>query len=306
MPKILITGSNGLLGQKLIEALRGLPGIELIATSKNQNRYPDPAGYTYAPLDITDPQAVGNCLQQYKPDAVIHTAAMTLVDFCEQNQDACWKVNVEATRSLVSACEKIKSHFIHLSSDFVFDGSRGPYREEDSPCPVNFYGKSKWESEKIVSAGRIPWTLLRTILVYGVTPSLSRSNIVLMVKNNLEQGKKIRIVNDQFRAPTLAEDLAFACKAAALQRKTGLYHISGPDLVSVYDATCTIAEVFGWNTALIEPIASAELKEPAKRPPKTGFILDKAKKDLGYHPHSLRQGLERVQKQITSFCGNKK
>lgn len=298
MTKILVTGSNGLLGQKLVASVRNRPEISLMATSRAQNAIASQSGYVFEAMDVMDPTRVAAVLKNYRPDTVINTAAMTEVDACEQERDRCRKLNVEAVHILVRECQKSGTHLIHLSTDFVFDGNAGPYREEDKPNPLSFYAQSKLESEIIVQKGKIPWTLVRTMLLYGVTEKSSRSNIVLWAKKKLENKEKIKVVTDQFRMPTLAEDLAAGCIAAALKKATGIYHISGKDLMSILELVTTVADFFGLDKSLIEPTDSASLNQPAKRPPKTGFILDKAARDLDYHPHSFHEGLVLVKKQL--------
>jgi dTDP-4-dehydrorhamnose reductase len=298
--KILITGSNGLLGQKIVYALLGKPGIEIIATSKGENRISKKNGYQYFPLDITNKTEVSELISKIKPDCIINTAAMTNVDACENDQPGCKALNVDAVQYLIDACKPLNTHFIHISTDFVFDGEAGPYREEDEPNPVSYYAWSKLESEKIVQASALDWAILRTIIIYGVVDDVQRSNLVLWTKSSLEQNKSINVITDQFRSPTLAEDLADACISAAEKRAKGIFHICGPekDFDSIINLVKRIADFYHLDKSLIQPISSAELNQPAKRPPKTGFILDKAKRDLNYHPHTLEEGLQIITLQL--------
>lgn len=296
--KILITGSNGLLGQKLIYLMRGRPGMELFATSKGENRTKERSGYQYLSLDITDEQAVLSLLDTLKPDCIIHTAAMTNVDECENNRESCKKLNVDAVKTIASWAAGNKSHIIHLSTDFVFDGEHGPYKEDDLPNPLSYYAWSKLESEKIVAESGADWTVLRTIIIYGVVDDAQRSNVVLWTKNSLEQQKKINVITDQYRSPTLAEDLAIACEQAALKRATGIFHISGKEVMSILEVVNRVADFFKLDKSFIHPVSSAELNQAAKRPARTGFILDKAERVLGYHPRTLLEGLAIVKKQL--------
>ena len=208
---ILITGSNGLLGQKLVDLLSNEENIQLIATAKGENRLPNQNGYIYQSLDITNPQQVNEVFATFQPQIVIHTAAMTNVDACESDLDGCNLLNVKAVEYLVEACEQHKSFFCHLSTDFIFDGESGPYNEEAKPNPISIYGESKLKAEQIVQSSKIRWAIARTVLVFGIVPDMSRTNIILWVKKSLEEGKQINVVTDQFRTPTLAEDLAMGC-----------------------------------------------------------------------------------------------
>jgi dTDP-4-dehydrorhamnose reductase len=294
---ILITGANGLLGQKLIELLQHDKHVNLIATTHRSLVTPLSRG-EFVTLDITQHDQVERTLGEIKPDVVINTAAMTNVDRCETEQEACWLANVTAVQFLIDACKKYNVHLIHLSTDFIFDGTHGPLDETALPNPVNYYGKSKLEAERLIQKSTISWCIIRTVLVYGITADMSRSNIVLWVKKSLEEGKIIHVVNDQWRTPTLAEDLAMGCYLAAKQKATGIYHISGKDFLSPYDIAIETAEFFKLDKSLITPTDSEQFKQPAARPLKTGFIIDKAIHDLHYVPHSFREGLALLKEQL--------
>jgi len=300
MKKILITGSNGLLGQKLVYALINRTDVELIATSKDENRLLKKDGYIYEALDITDKIQVRNIFSKHQPHTVINTAAMTNVDACETDKENCWKLNVTAVENIISAInyQSSHAHFIHLSTDFIFDGEAGPYKEEDEPKPLSYYGLSKYEGEKSIQKSGLKWTIIRTIIVYGIVDNMSRSNIVLWAKGALEKGQKINVVDDQFRSPTLAEDLADGCILAAMKEATGIYNISGKNTMSILELVYTVADFYGLDKSLVTPIKSNTLNQPAKRPHRTGFILDKAIKHLGFNPHSFVEGLKIVDKQI--------
>ncbi len=298
--KILITGSNGLLGQKLVKLLSSNQEVNLLATSKGENRIFSIGGYRYESLDITNKNEIDNLIDTFKPNAIINTAAMTDVDACESNQKLCWDLNVNAVKYLIEASRRNNSHLIHLSTDFVFDGKNGPYSETDEPNPLSYYGNSKYESEKLLQASNIKWAIVRTIIVYGIGENMSRSNIVLWAKEALEKGSPLTIVDDQFRAPTLAEDLAEGCWLIAKKEAEGIYHLSGKDAMSIIDLVYRVADFYKYDKSIVTPISSSSLNQAAKRPPKTGFILDKAKKDLGYHPHSFEEGLSFLTKQLNS------
>jgi dTDP-4-dehydrorhamnose reductase len=295
--KILITGANGLLGQKLARLLDEDPAIELVATARK------PLGYAlqngmYANMDIENKEDIVSVFFEHKPEVVIHTAAMTQVDDCEVQREKCWAANVTAVELLTEACQWYNTHLIYVSTDFIFDGSHGPLDENEKPAPVNYYGESKMAAEKIVQASALTWSILRTVLVYGVTPDMSRSNIVLWVKNSLEQGKAIKVVNDQWRTPTLAEDLAMGCYLAAKKGAKGIFNISGKDFMSPYDIAIKTAEYFKLDKSLITATDSNTFKQTARRPLTTGFVIEKARKELGYEPRSFEEGLKLLSEQI--------
>ena len=301
MNTVLVTGSNGLLGQKITEQVLADKSVNLIATNRGENKYPVKEGYVYEEMDVLNAEQVKAVLEKYQPQAVIHTAAMTNVDTCHDNRKDCWTLNVDATGNLVSLCEKMGVHFIYVSTDFVFDGLNGPYKESDEPKPVSFYGESKLAAERVTQQMKGDWTIIRTILVYGILKDMSRSNIVLWAKGALEKGNPISVVNDQWRMPTLAEDLAKACLLAVGHKAKGTYHISGKDMMTIVDLVRKVADFWALDKNLIREISSDSLGQEAKRPKKTGFILDKAMTDLNYQPHSFEEGLELVRRQLAEI-----
>ena len=298
MKTILTTGSNGLLGQKLTEKILTEGRVKLVATSKGINRYPVKAGYEYAEMDILNQQQVGEVINKYQPDAIIHTAAMTNVDTAEADKELCYQLNVVAVQNLVSLCEEKNIQLIHLSTDFVFDGEEGPYKEDDPVNPVSYYGESKVLAEEIIRKSTANWVVIRTILVYGITSDMSRSNIVLWARGALEKGLPINVVNDQWRMPTLAEDLAEACLLAVEKKAKGIYHVSGKDYMSIADLVRKVADYWALDQSIISEVSSVGLSQTARRPMRTGFVLDKAINDLDYRPHSFEEGLKIVDEQM--------
>jgi len=225
---------------------------------------------------------------------------MTQVDQCETDREACWKNNVTAVENLVRGCTKTGIRLIHISTDFIFDGSHGPLDESAKPNPLSYYGASKLAAEEIVKKSSLDWTILRTVLVFGITRDMSRSNIVLWVKKSLEEGKTIQVVNDQWRTPTLAEDLAMGCLLAARKKAKGIFNVSGSEMMTPFDIAIHTAEFFKLDKSLIKATDSTTFKQPAVRPLKTGFIIDKARKELGYRPHTFGEGLAILAQQLES------
>ncbi len=295
---ILVTGSNGLLGQKVIYALRNIPELRCVSTSRGTNRMLAQDGYIYESMDISDPEEVSRILSKYRPDAIIHTAAMTNVDACEINREEAKVLNIDAVNYLVNACKKDNIHLVHLSTDFVFDGEDGPYIETDTANPLSYYAETKYEAEKIIIQSGISFSIIRTIIIYGVVDDNSRSNVVLWAINALRDGKTITVINDQFRSPTLAEDLADACVNAAIKKALGIFHVSGRELMCILDIVKITADFFQLDSTFIKSVSSAELNQPAKRPPVTGFIIEKAQRELDFRPRSFLEGLAIVKKQL--------
>ena len=296
---VLVTGSNGLLGQKILENLR-TNDYTIIATSKGENRVIQDNYFTYESLDITQEKEVNRVLNLYSPDVVFNTAAMTNVDLCENERAMCDKLNIHAVGLLANSCLKIDAHLIHISTDFVFDGKDGPYSENDIPNPLSYYGKSKYKSEKLLNTHLCKSSILRTIVLFGIAENLTKNNIVLWAKDQLENSNKINIIDDEFRAPTLAEDLAEACVLVAQKKAFGVFHICGKDLMSIYEMVVAIANFYNFDVNLINRISAAKLNQKAKRPLKTGFILDKAINKLGYNPHSFKECLIIIEEQLNN------
>jgi dTDP-4-dehydrorhamnose reductase len=223
---------------------------------------------------------------------------MTNVDTCEADPEGCELLNVTAVSYLIHACKSNNTFFCHVSTDFIFDGLSGPYDEEAKPCPISIYGESKLRAEQLLQASTIKWGIARTILVFGIVEDMSRTNIILWVKKSLEDGKTINVVTDQFRTPTLAEDLAMGCWLITKNHVQGIFNISGSDFLTPYEMAIKTAEFYHLPKELIKKADSSTFSQPAKRPARTGFILDKAKKVLGYSPSSFNEGIAFMAKQV--------
>lgn len=302
MRRVLVTGSNGLLGQKLLDLYLTTKDAQLVATARGNNRYTEMEGYgyTYQQMDVTQQSEVMLNIIRYCPTTVINTAAMTNVDACEQDKEGCDQLNIESVKYLVEACNQFDAHLIHLSTDFIFDGENGPYTEESAANPLSYYGESKLKAEEYIKANCKSWAIVRTILVYGIVNDMSRSNIVLWVKNSLEQGKSINVVDDQFRMPTLAEDLAKGCYLIEKEQAQGIYNISGKDYMSVYEIAQRVADFWKLDKSLIGRADSTSFTQPAKRPLKTGFDLSKSKEVLLYDPRTFEEGLAVLDEQLNA------
>jgi len=294
----MLTGSNGLLGQKLIEKISRDHSFELIATSLG-NCVVNSDNIKYYSLDVTDQEKINQFVSKHLPDAIINTAAVTNVDYCEQNKIHCDNVNVKAVDYLSKICAKKNIHLVHISSDFIFDGNKNDlYNENDKPNPISYYGLSKLKSEKILYDKKFNWTILRTIVVFGVAKNLKKTNIVLWAIDQLRNEKKIKIIDDEFRAPTLAEDLSEACINVIICKAYGIYNTSGPKVMSIYEIVVEIAKHFNFPVQNIQRINSKILAQKAKRPKFTGFELTKAKEKFNYNPKTFKESLSIIENQI--------
>jgi len=295
MKKILITGANGLLGQHLVTLLLQ-EGYYVVAVGKGVCRlsFNHAEKLKYYTVDITDGFLLHGVLEKEMPDTIVHAAAITGADDCQLNQETCEAVNVRATAQLLLSAETFSKHFIYISTDFVFDGEKGDYKETDDMNPVSWYGFTKVQAEAIVETSEIPFSIVRTCLVYGNASPGTRTNIVNWVKESIKEGKQIKVVNDQWRTPTYVEDLAKGILLIIQKNATGIYHISGKDKLTPYDMALQTAAFCKLDASLIEKAGAGNFSQPAKRPLKTGFDISKARRELGYEPMSFNEGLKRM------------
>ena len=286
--KILITGANGLLGRHLVKKLSNSEN-EVIATGKGPSRLPaNPSKkFKYYSLDVTDGAAVNKLINETRPEVILHAAAMTQVDECELNKIDCWNTNVTATRFIVDAAKETGSRIIFISTDFVFDGLRGPYKEDDEPNPINYYGSSKVGAEKAVMQSGSDWAIVRTVLVLGNTTDGQRQNILTWVRDKLQNGEAIKVVDDQVRTPTYVDDLADGILLVLEKHAKGIFHIAGKDTLTPYQIAKQTAEFLKLDSRLIEKTDANHFTQAALRPPTTGFVIEKAKRELSYRPHSF-------------------
>ena len=239
-------------------------------------------------VDFADTLAVVAKVSELQPDIIINAAAWTAVDKAESEQYKAELINVIGAKNLAETCNELDAKLIHISTDFVFDGLAGPYTESDQPNPLSVYARTKVEGENIVQQLEgLRYSIVRTIIVYGKGEQLSRSNLILWAKEALEKGEPLQIVDDQFRAPTWADDLAWACVRICELNQQGIFHIAGPETLSIYQIVERVAAFYGLPMQQVSKLSSSTLQQPAKRPPHTGFILDKARTVLGYNPHTL-------------------
>jgi len=288
--KILITGANGFLGQHLTLFLSH-KGYNVAACSRGECRIPQQKSFQYFSFDLTDANAVAASIAAYQPDVIIHAAAMSKPDECANNKEACYLNNVEATKFLLEASKQFQPHFIYVSSDFIF-GENGPHGEDDEAAPLNYYGETKWQSEKLVMQNGLVYTIVRPVFIYGPVLENMRPSFLHWVKNNLEQQKKIKVVSDQQRTPTFVLDICESTEKIIKCRQQGTYNIAGKDLLSPYQMAIGVAEFLKLDTTLIEEVTSDTFKEPVRRAKRSGLKIEKARKFLKYEPVSFVKGIE--------------
>lgn len=303
MKRILVCGSNGLLGQRLAWLFDGESGYEVLHSSHHRSFVHGTILVDYTQLDIGNRSDVKSLLSSYRPDVVINAAAMTNVDACEEHRERAWKVNVTGVEHLSEMCRRIDARLVHVSTDYVFDGATGGYSEVDRVHPINYYGKTKLAGENSIRSSGVDHAIVRTVLVYGAAVNV-KNNFALWVVNNLHEQKEIRCVDDQISNPTYVHDLAAALRSIVDNDLTGLYNVCGPETVSRYDFAVTAAAVFGYDHSLIRRIQSSGIQRPARRPLITSMVIDKAKTAFNYQPMNVRQGLTSMQQEMTGIILN--
>lgn len=296
-PSVLVTGANGLLGQALVERLMD-EEVTVTATARDDTLRAD-ADCDYRPMDVTAPDAVTAAFEAVEPDVVVNCAAMSDVAACDEDRNRAWATNARAVKRLAKHCNERRAHLIQVSTDFVFNGKRGPYDEEARPDPVNYYGRTKLAAENALREVGVPdWTLVRTVLLYGTGTALSRSNIVQWMMEELAAGETIHVVTDQHRTPTYVPDLADGIARVIDRDATGIYHMSGREMVTIHELAETVADVFDFDPSLVDPVPSSYFDDAVERPKKTGFLILKAESELGYSPHSLEAGLRAMGRRL--------
>ena len=284
--KILVTGVNGLVGNSIIKLLSNTQH-EVFKSSRKVE------GLADHKVDITYKDDLDLFFSKFNPDVVINSAAMANVDLCELERKSCDDVNITGVRNLVDVCARYNCHLTHISTDYIFDGKKdsGIYFESDTPCPQSYYAKSKLEGEKIITSSNVKYSILRTILVYGIHEKL---NIVTFIKKSLEEGRAVSLVDDQIRMPTYVDDLSRACISASENKAIGIFNVCGPEQMSYLEIGKRIAEHFSLDKNLITHVKTRDLKQKAKRPYKTGFDLSKSSKILSYLPTGFDESLDQI------------
>jgi dTDP-4-dehydrorhamnose reductase len=294
---VLITGANGLLGQKL--CLHFSSSFKVIATDLQPESLVSVPKLSYETLDVTDIRNVDFHVRHYKPSVIINAAAYTDVDGCEIHKDRAWAVNVGGVKNLTKACQEHQVKLVQLSTDYIFDGENGPYSEDDPPRPMSFYGQTKLESEKVIQESGIDFIIVRTNVLYGFGKNVKK-NFLLWLLERLSAGEKLSIVTDQFNNPTLADNLA-ECILEIVQRDlSGILHVAGAEYLSRYDFAVQVAKKFGYDRTLISPATTESLGQKAKRPPRGGLKIEKAHSLLSTKLLDVEEGLEKAKQNQAS------
>ena len=297
MNRVLICGSNGLVGQRLALLFGYQNNYEVLNTSHHRSFVLDNHLFDYTQLDITNKSDVKSLVGSFRPDVIINAAAMANVDQCERERESAWRVNAAGVEHLVEITRRIGAKLIHISTDYVFDGKNGPYREGDRVNPLSYYGKTKLAGENAITTGDIRHAIVRTILIYGSGINL-KNNFALWVVNSLRAGREIRCATDQRCSPTFVGDIAGAVLNIVERDAGGLFHICGSEMINRFQFAMNTATVFDLDRSLIHPCTSAELEQLAPRPLVTGFVLDHALRTLAFEPLTTMEGLHHMRREI--------
>ena len=291
--KLLITGASGLLGTKLCEI--ALRKNHEVYSAYSQNR---PLYGTPVKLDILDLKAEQQILDKIKPQGVVHAAALTDVDKCEMEKELAWKTNVEATTNLVRLCKERDAYLVYVSTDYVFDGEKGRYKEMDDPAPINHYGLTKLKGEEAVQALN-KYCIARGSVIYGSTPATGKTNFALWLLDKLRKKEEVKIITDQWNSPTLNVSMAEMILQILEKRVNGIFHLAGATRLSRYEFAEHLAETFNLDPKYIKPVQSEHIKWIAKRPKDSSLDVSKAKRTLAIKPLEIREALETMKKETT-------
>ena len=287
--KIIILGANGFTGRRILRRLS--QKHQVLACSLHPDILPE-EGYQFHTLDILDYTTTDALLDNFQPEVIINASALSVVDYCEQHPEEATAMNVSAVEHLATYCQEKGCRLIHLSTDFVFEGTlTRPYTETDTPAPVNFYGKTKRQGEEAIEQTCTNYAIVRVEVVYGKPFPGQHGNIVHLVKSRLENGQGIRVVSDQFRSPTWVEDIARAIELLLPCQHQGTYHICGGETLSVADIAHRVAKYFRLDASLIESVTTKEMNEATPRPLYSPMNTQKAFRELGYKASLLEEGL---------------
>jgi dTDP-4-dehydrorhamnose reductase len=289
--KILITGASGLLGTKLCQ----------IALRKNHEVYAvygqhAPLYGTPVELNILDPKAQQQTLNKIKPDAIVHAAALTDVDKCELEKELAWKTNVEATTNLARHCKERDVFLVYVSTDYVFDGENGMYKETDKPAPINHYGLTKLKGEEAVQA-LDNHCIARGSVIYGSTPATGKTNFALWLLDKLSRKEEVKIVTDQWNSPTLNVNMAEMIIETLEKRNKGTFHLAGATRLSRYEFAENLAKTFNLDPKYITPVKSKHIKWVAKRPKDSSLNVNKAEQTLMNKPLRIHDALDKMKEE---------
>jgi len=291
--KILVTGASGLLGSKVAE-LTFSEGHEVYsAFNQHTINHGSPVR-----MDLTDLDSCRRVFENIRPEAVVHSAALTNVDLCEVEKETAWRINVYGTELIARLCKEFNCFMVFISTDYVFNGEKGLYSEEDQPDPINYYGYTKLKAEEAVRSILNDYCIVRTSVIFGSKPAAGKINFALWILESLKQKRRINVVVDQINSPTLNTNLAEAILEILDRKLMGLYHIAGATPISRYDFACLLAEEFKLERELIQPTTSDKINWIAKRPKNASLNVAKAQRNLKKKPLDIRDAIRILREEL--------
>jgi len=284
--KLLIIGGSGLVGSTLIQY--GLSNYEIHVTFNKNPLYINNISSTQIDL-LTDRNKIINIINKLMPDVVVHTVALSSVDLCETNPQLADILHVDVTHDIAIACKDIRSKLIYISTDAVFPGKvNSKYTEDDMPNPINHYGKTKLEAEKIILSASNENVILRSAVIYGWHKKSRFTNWILQT---LKENRTVDPFIDQYNTPTLVDDLTKSILSIIKKNISGLYHATGKTCINRYEFAQILAKTFGLNEKLIKPVTSAEKKQDAPRAISTCLDSSKLEKLINFNFSDIRSGV---------------
>ena len=253
--KLLITGASGFVGQDLLRRLCAFSGVEVSGTYRTRGPKDETLARWYQ-AELADQERLDELFRQAQPDVVVHLAGMSDVEVAEKAPNLATEVNVKGTERIAYLCAQHGARLVFLSTDYVFPGRRGRYREGDAPQPTLHYSRTKWEAEQCIARGDANWSILRTCLVYGWGPSGCHGTFPTAVIDAVGNSRPFYGYTDVYRTPVYVGDLSHAIMALAMGDHQGIYHCGGADWISMYDFALAVADVFQLDSRLVMPAVS--------------------------------------------------
>jgi dTDP-4-dehydrorhamnose reductase len=293
---VLIAGCHGELGSALVRRVSGKYNV--IGLGRDEEKLISNVDYEYVKLDVLQRKDLKDVFKTYRPHFVINAIAMINVDNCEKEKEKCWKTNVESVQNIIYACKSIEANFIHISTDYIFNGKNGPYHEEDRPDPINYYGKSKLASENLVISSGLKYSIIRTSMLYSFNYVKKKQNFIIKMWEQLSNGNKMKVIMDEVRTPTLTENLADSIWKMINLERNGIFHIAGKDIIDRYAYALEFANYFGFDKNLIETVKAEDLENRVPRPKNCGLLVEKAEKELYLNLIGIKKGFELFKEQM--------
>lgn len=279
--RVLIIGASGLIGGAIL--------VEFSDHQQTMGTYNSFPVEGLTRVDISDLEAIRRLTEQFGPEVILQPAALTDVNYCESHPDECWRINVDGTRSIAEAASRLGARHVFFSTEYVFDGTAGPYSEEDPPNPVSVYGRHKLAAEDAIRQVTNNHLIIRTTAVYGW--ERQGNNFVVRLLRGVREGKRVAVPTDQITSPTYAPNLAQAVRELVESDACGIYNVAGPDIVDRYSFAVATARIFGFPIDLIKPVVTTELNQAARRPLRAGLKVDKAQRKLSTSLQGVEAGL---------------